>query len=136
MELGKYFRKPQKNKLRKQNILYSKTEIRCLRSTHRNDDICEYSMKNWLSILYRHLFLMEFQSLEQITDLWLRCWPLLYLISNWSYVEKVNKCLRNLNNLQISTFLSTKLYTINTIKFKPNKSTVIHLKILFVNQKI
>ena len=116
MELGKYFRKPQKNKLRKQYILYLKTGIRRLRSklrstSHRNDDICKFSTKSWLSILCRHLFLMEFQSLEQIKDLWLRCWPLLYLISNWSYVEKVNKCLRNLNNLQnLNISLNKTLY--------------------------
>ena len=106
MELGKYFRKPQKNKLRK--IKYFVFE----NWNHiRNDDICEFSMKSWLSILCHHLFLMEFQSLEQITDLWLRCWPLLYLISNWSYVEKVNKCLRNLNNLQnLNISLNKTLY--------------------------
>ena len=79
-----------------------------------------------LSFLCISSFLMEFQSLEQIKDLWLRCWPLLYLISNWSYVEKVNKCLRNLNNLQnLNISLNKTLY--NQYIFNSNrisKSTI------------
>ena len=96
MELGKYFQLPHQHNMKTINIRSIINLFEIVESQNFDGSRVSPKKCKLISVIDG----VRIQSLEQIKDLWLRCWPLLCLISNWSYVKKVNKCLRNLNNLQ------------------------------------